>query len=180
MLPLPGDRCASDRPRYQCAGPLSRSGRRGAGDAASRLIGTQCTNDDPGFVSLLVLAELVWVLDRALRLRPTSGCGRVERDPDRSGTESRATRPRPSRARRFRTWTSRFCRLPHWPCECGQRLLGHRDVRQARNEIGLAQSRSLASRPGRKPWPSAFRCQFDGAVEKSAWPIFDSFECADP
>ena len=33
--------------------------------AASRLIGTQCTSDDPGFVSLLVLAELVWVLDRA-------------------------------------------------------------------------------------------------------------------
>jgi predicted nucleic-acid-binding protein len=33
--------------------------------AASRLIETRCTGEDPGFVSLLVLAELVWVLDRA-------------------------------------------------------------------------------------------------------------------
>jgi predicted nucleic-acid-binding protein len=33
--------------------------------AASRLIETRCTNEDPGFVSLLMLAELVWVLDRA-------------------------------------------------------------------------------------------------------------------
>jgi len=32
--------------------------------AASHLIETRCTNEDPGFVSLLVLAELVWVLDR--------------------------------------------------------------------------------------------------------------------
>jgi predicted nucleic-acid-binding protein len=33
--------------------------------AASRLIETRCTTEDPGFVSLLVLAELVWVLERA-------------------------------------------------------------------------------------------------------------------
>jgi predicted nucleic-acid-binding protein len=33
--------------------------------AASHLIETRCTNEDPGFMSLLVLAELVWVLDRA-------------------------------------------------------------------------------------------------------------------
>ena len=33
--------------------------------AASRLIETRCTTENPGFVSLLVLAELVWVLERA-------------------------------------------------------------------------------------------------------------------
>jgi predicted nucleic-acid-binding protein len=33
--------------------------------AASRLIETRCTTEDPGFVSLLVLVELVWVLERA-------------------------------------------------------------------------------------------------------------------
>lgn len=33
--------------------------------AASHLIETRCTSEEPGFVSLLVLAELVWVLDRA-------------------------------------------------------------------------------------------------------------------
>lgn len=35
--------------------------------AASRLIETRCTAENPGFVSLLVLAELVWVLERAYR-----------------------------------------------------------------------------------------------------------------
>jgi predicted nucleic-acid-binding protein len=33
--------------------------------AATTLIETQCTVDDPGFVSTVVLAELVWVLERA-------------------------------------------------------------------------------------------------------------------
>jgi predicted nucleic-acid-binding protein len=33
--------------------------------AATRLIETRCSADQPGFVSLLVLAELVWVLERA-------------------------------------------------------------------------------------------------------------------
>ena len=32
--------------------------------AASRLIASRCTADDPGMVSLVVLCELVWVLDR--------------------------------------------------------------------------------------------------------------------
>jgi predicted nucleic-acid-binding protein len=32
--------------------------------AAGRLIDTHCTPDDPGAVSLAVLCELVWVLDR--------------------------------------------------------------------------------------------------------------------
>ena len=31
---------------------------------ASRLIESRCTADDPGLVSLIVLCELVWVLDR--------------------------------------------------------------------------------------------------------------------
>lgn len=31
---------------------------------ASRLIESRCTTDDPGVVSLLVICELVWVLDR--------------------------------------------------------------------------------------------------------------------
>lgn len=35
------------------------------GRAAAKAIGSQCTVEDPGFVSLLVLAEIVWVLDRA-------------------------------------------------------------------------------------------------------------------
>jgi predicted nucleic-acid-binding protein len=35
------------------------------GRAAARLITTHCTAQDPGFILLLVLAELVWVLDRA-------------------------------------------------------------------------------------------------------------------
>ena len=38
--------------------------------AANRLIETQCTAEDPGFVSLLVLCELVWVL------RSAYGCGK--------------------------------------------------------------------------------------------------------
>lgn len=33
--------------------------------AATRLIETKCSAETPGFVSLVVLTELVWVLDRA-------------------------------------------------------------------------------------------------------------------
>ncbi len=36
-------------------------------EAASRLIEGQCTRDSPGYVSTLVLAELVWVLRGAYR-----------------------------------------------------------------------------------------------------------------
>ncbi len=36
-------------------------------EAATRLIETQCTMDDPGFISLVVLAELTWVLERAYK-----------------------------------------------------------------------------------------------------------------
>lgn len=32
--------------------------------AAAKVIESQCTADDPGFISLIVLCELVWVLDR--------------------------------------------------------------------------------------------------------------------
>ena len=32
--------------------------------AATRLIESRCTADDPGLISLVVLCELVWVLDR--------------------------------------------------------------------------------------------------------------------
>ena len=35
--------------------------------AATKLIKTECTNEEPGFISLVVLAELVWVLERAYR-----------------------------------------------------------------------------------------------------------------
>lgn len=35
--------------------------------AASRLIESHCTADDPGIVSLVVLCEMVWVLDRGYR-----------------------------------------------------------------------------------------------------------------
>ena len=35
--------------------------------AATKLIRTECTNEEPGFISLVVLAELVWVLERAYR-----------------------------------------------------------------------------------------------------------------
>jgi predicted nucleic-acid-binding protein len=35
--------------------------------AATRLIESRCTADDPGAVSLVVLCELVWVLDRGYR-----------------------------------------------------------------------------------------------------------------
>jgi predicted nucleic-acid-binding protein len=35
--------------------------------AASHLIETNCTAEDPGVVSLVVLCELVWVLDRGYR-----------------------------------------------------------------------------------------------------------------
>lgn len=35
--------------------------------AASRLIESHCTADDPGIVSLAVLCEMVWVLDRGYR-----------------------------------------------------------------------------------------------------------------
>jgi predicted nucleic-acid-binding protein len=38
--------------------------------AANRLIDEQCTAEDPGLVSLVVLCELVWVLRRAY------GCGK--------------------------------------------------------------------------------------------------------
>lgn len=41
-------------------------------DAAAELIETQCTADDPGFVNLVVLCELSWVLGRGYRYdRPT-------------------------------------------------------------------------------------------------------------
>lgn len=33
--------------------------------AATKLIKTECTSEEPGFISLVVLAELVWVLERA-------------------------------------------------------------------------------------------------------------------
>lgn len=37
--------------------------------AATRLIEKQCTEEEPGFVSLLVLAELFWVLSRGYGYR---------------------------------------------------------------------------------------------------------------
>lgn len=40
--------------------------------AASRLIESRCTSDDPGVVSLVVVCELAWVLDRGYGYdRPT-------------------------------------------------------------------------------------------------------------
>lgn len=38
--------------------------------AASRLIASRCSADDPGIVSLVVLCELVWVLDRGYGYAP--------------------------------------------------------------------------------------------------------------
>ena len=36
-------------------------------EAATRLIESKCTSEDPGLINLIVLCELVWVLDRGYK-----------------------------------------------------------------------------------------------------------------
>ena len=68
-----------DRPRYQHPCPLPREDDPVQSPEATELIEQRLSEENPGFVSIVVMVETVWVLDRAYGLADHAIAAAIER-----------------------------------------------------------------------------------------------------